>query len=1405
MKKYLSLQLVLLFTGMNISAQFSNENFIYSETPLKPVQAGSYNTLSSADIIKSIRYFDGLGRLKQTIGIGQGITNNLLDWKGDWALGTGGTSLFTNYGQASENIRIDGVNPFGKSDRLWRCVNDAQSDADGGWNTLNMPIDKTKSYVYAVWVKRTGGQDGTTYHGVKNVVNLDNTANSNPYFWSGDLPLLNVWYLMVGLIHSEGYTGGYSGISGLYDSRGGKLAGQYKEFKWSGSSTVSSFRSYLNAATDVNVSQYFYAPKVQQIEQGQANVLELLRGIEATDIVTPAEYDDFGRQEKEYLPYATSSAGGQMIPNALSGVLNYYNTTEHENTANPFSKKEFEASPLDRIIKQSAPGNAWALGSGHEIKLDYQTNAASEVKLFTVSLAFANNTFTPTLGISSLNSGYFAARELYKTITYDENWVSGKNNTTEEFKDKQGRVILKKTYANYDINSDGDTLDTGEQEIAHETYYVYDNYGNLTYVLPPKMNAATAAIAAINSQLNDLAYQYKYDYRNRLVEKKLPGKGTASDWEEIVYNKLDQPILTRDPNLKAKNQWLFTKYDAFGRVVYTGDYKNTVETSRIAMQSLADSKTTLWETKQTTNSPINSSVVYYSNAAFPNNNDANINLLTINYYDNYTFDLNGGTTDISYGVTPITNVKSLATGNKIRVLEKSDWITNVLYYDAKGRPIYNYSKNDYLATTDKVKTELDFIGKVKETTSTHLRTDIIPNVSVQIADKFTYDQAGRMLTQIQTINSQNPELIVSNSYDELGQLISKGVGNAAASAARLQNINYTYNIRGWLKGINDSDANNADITMGSGDLFGFQINYNQPSTGKALYNGNISQTFWKTANTDTSLKNYNYSYDALNRLTDATDNLTKFSEAVSYDKNGNIMKLKRQGEVVSGVPLITNANDFGVMDDLSYVYDSGNRLQRVSDNANDTYGFKDDIVSTSPDTTTDYTYDANGNMITDTNKSITGIVYNHLNLPTKITFATSGNIVYIYNAAGQKVQKVVNATGLPAVTTDYLGGYQYNNSVLKFFPTAEGYVEPSGSSYKYVYQYKDHLGNVRLSYKNIGTATVPSLQIDEENNYYPFGLKHKGYNVNTPSTNDALKYKFSGKEFQDELGLNMYDMGARGYMPDIGRMGSIDPHAYNYPWASPYNYAFNNPTLVIDPDGKDGVVTGSGTKDDPYKVKANYYYYGLNAKQSKGLNDAISSYNNNGEARSFKDADGNSTYVVMELTATEVADKDTAYDKAYSDVVEVGDKSARFGNVVTVGGESKDGHFGQASSSTITLNQDKVTSTLAGFPGGSEDSLIKGTFIHELGHNLGASHGDPGSIMDNISMNEQGNNNQIGGGGTGVYNYRYPSINNSGVRAFMGRVNSPGSITSYYLTPRENKTVEAHPNNGAPGVIRKGN
>ena len=384
--------------------------------------------------------------------------------------------------------------------------------------------------------------------------------------------------------------------------------------------------------------------------------------------------------------------------------------------------------------------------------------------------------------------------------------------------------------------------------------------------------------------------------------------------------------------------------------------------------------------------------------------------------------------------------------------------------------------------------------------------------------------------------------------------------------------------------------NPAALQQGSDpeDLFGFKINYNtiegSATAANKLYNGNIAETFWSTATDGGFVRNYGYKYDQLNRLKDATYQKSNvvtnmYNENLTYDKNGNIMTLKRNGDrdVQTGT--------IGI-DNLSYGYaTNSNKLMSVVDNTNNTSGFNDFNKSGN-----DYAYDVNGNMTLDKNKKITAITYNHLNLPTKIVFAT-GNIVYIYNAAGQKVQKVVTTT-TPAsvVTTDYLGGYQYKNTVLQYFPTAEGYVKntPMGSTnaYSYVFNYTDHLGNVRLSYTKNPSTNV--LTILEESNYYPFGLKHNGYNPISPIPEN--RRLFNGKELQEELSLNLYDYGARNYDPALGRWMNIDPLAEISRRFSPYTYALDNPVYFIDVDGmyadpgdfytKDGKYLGNDGKND---------------------------------------------------------------------------------------------------------------------------------------------------------------------------------------------------------------------------------
>ncbi|WP_408912591.1 RHS repeat domain-containing protein [Chryseobacterium chendengshani] len=101
------------------------------------------------------------------------------------------------------------------------------------------------------------------------------------------------------------------------------------------------------------------------------------------------------------------------------------------------------------------------------------------------------------------------------------------------------------------------------------------------------------------------------------------------------------------------------------------------------------------------------------------------------------------------------------------------------------------------------------------------------------------------------------------------------------------------------------------------------------------------------------------------------------------------------------------------------------------------------------------------------------------------------------------------------------------------------------------------------------------IEVLEENNYYPFGLKHEGYNA--LAGNPSYQYKYNGKELQE---TGMYDYGARFYMPDIGRWGVVDPLAEKSRRFSTYTYALDNPIMFIDPDGREATTyTGQAAQD----------------------------------------------------------------------------------------------------------------------------------------------------------------------------------------------------------------------------------
>lgn len=702
-------------------------------------------------------------------------------------------------------------------------------------------------------------------------------------------------------------------------------------------------------------------------------------------------------------------------------------------------------------------------------------------------------------------SGYYQVNKLHKRISKDENWLSGKIGTTEEFKDFEERIILRRLW------------ETETKSLS--TYYVYDDFGNLRYVLPPAVNengkSTISSFTENDAVFDQFIYAYHYDGRQRVVEKKIPGKG----WEFILYNKLDQVVATQDAmqRSKAPQEYTFTKYDALGRVVLTGICRPPGSVAnisqRVVFQSVLDRETVLWEQRVDSGNG-------YSGLSAPNSSFITT-ILTINYYDDYNFYDNRFGGPVGAGQVTGQRTKTLLTGTRVNVLGTSTMLLTVHYYDEKGRVLESKMEN-HLDGTDVLSNTWSFSGDLTASKRVHT----VGSTVTTIANSYGYDHVGRKIITKESINGQ-PEVILSKlEYNEVGQLLNKKLHSIDNGTSFLQSTNYAYNERGWLKNSNSAQ-------------FSQQLNYQDGTIPQ--FNGNISTQLWGTG---LSLaKTFTYSYDPLNRLRNAVS--AGLGEEITYDEMGNIQRLTREG--------------YGTNNYTGY---SGNKLTQIS-------GF----------TNSNYSYDANGNLINDSQKDIS-LSYNYMNLPQQIS--GSQTITYIYDAAGNKLKKQ-STTGV----TDYVNGIQYKAAgLIDVIQTEVGLARNNNGFYSYEYTLSDHLGNTRVTfYQNPNTSQLEVLQRDD---YYAFGLRKSAL----VSANEN-KYLYNNKELQEELG--QYDYGARFYDPVIGRWNVIDPKAESYDRFSPYNYTLNNPINFIDPDG-------TSVEDGPHYLASTFV--GNDGKIIKHINDS---------------------------------------------------------------------------------------------------------------------------------------------------------------------------------------------------------
>ena len=711
------------------------------------------------------------------------------------------------------------------------------------------------------------------------------------------------------------------------------------------------------------------------------------------DLTESYEYNSLGNLQSRTLPVPVLSEGTSgNYKQILKSAQEYYG---HSNVCSRFA---YEASHRSLLLKEFGVGDEW---TGKAVSKKYSCNLESipvqRCKRYLVSAG----------GELVESDSPYADGSLRGIRSEDED-----GNMHWEFYNSENQLVLSRIL-------DGDTF--------FDTYFVYDEYGNLVFVLPPGYQD--------HPDLDLYAYIYRYDYLDRLVYKKLPGCAPSY----LVYDAAHRLVFSQDGCQRNDSLWSFFVYDVYGRVVVEGECSNSDKHVRTAgetvvLGTLMEGDTGLAYSGYQSSFDLVDPCVY-----------------VVNYYDTYDFRTRNGFSAYNFPEGTVSATGNL-TGSILCTHGSSGFIYSADYYDINKRIVKSLSSR-VNGGMDTYATEYSFQGSPLSVLHTHTDSS---GYSLTERYTYTYDHSSR-LTRVSHQYDNNPSvLLVEHTYDELGRLQTDKLDNGIYAT------DYAYNIRNWLTGI-------------EGSKFSQSLHYTD-GLGVPCYNGNISSMTWKSGAGATP-RGYKFSYDRLGRLTDAeygegpslSVNTNRFNEQVTgYDKMGNILGLKRYGQ--------TSATGYDVIDDLSLSY-AGNRLKKVTDRSttpafNNGFEFKDGI-----DLPTEYEYDENGNLTKDLNKNITAIQYNCLNLPSRVMFANGNSISYLYDAAGRKLRTVHVLEG-DSVTTDYCGNVVYENGVPQILLTEVGYVSLTDG--KYHYYLKDHQGNNRVVVDEEGA-------VEEVNDYYAFG------------------------------------------------------------------------------------------------------------------------------------------------------------------------------------------------------------------------------------------------------------------------------------------------------------------------------
>ena len=849
--------------------------------------------------------------------------------------------------------------------------------------------------------------------------------------------------------------------------------------------------TYLNkAGTDSIVSiQYFDGlGRLDQTVTGGANTNGLY-------LHARTEYDGCGRESVLWSPVIGDKTPDYISPEDFVSR----SRTTYDGDQFAFSTMQYDG--LDRKTFVSTPGKAW---QGKGKRQVYRTNQRNEVRQYTMD--------------DLKGSQYYDEGLLSCTESIDEDSIM-----TLVFADFLGRTILERR-----------PLAEGNCD----TYYVYDDLGRLSVVLPPMYHQNPSS-----QNLDLYAFQYEYDLRGNVTMKKLPGCKPIQYW----YDEADRVVRMQDGVLAEHNKYRIYAYDKF---------------DRMTSQSIsADGKTVEYDE-------------------------------IINFYDNYKF-----LDDPKYAALIPDNIVDDTDLQPLQRNDGSGLLTGIWQRASNGEPMLmtrSYDDHGRLVLQKE-------IGLGRHLNALGYYYDFVGNMTYEAGDLYLYSEKEKALAENKIYawesknyygssnkllqnsvihlnyakeKDQTCDVIESRAYNDLGQVIANDRKGTAGD------MTYAYDqLHGWLTGMTASA--------------GFRQNlFRENSDADPRFNGSIAAMSWSVG--DNYNRTYHYEYDQMNRLLTAeysawqgdwkgakTPELRTlipmcntqdgdYSAYFEYDLNTNITRVERYG---------TSNSTAGVkIDDLTLNY-QGNLLRSVHDYSEEnlTYSGAFDYHDKT-NYSIEFAYDGNGALTKDLNKGISKIEYDLLGRPRRVLFKNLNNIEYVYAADGRKL-KTIHSTAfrmrvssgnngrLPGYTyvytrdtTDYINNYVFENGIPKMYRFDGGYYsfDKEGELDGCHFYVQDYQGNNRM------VVNAETAEVEQISHYYPYGALMGDISTNQ----DLQKYHYSGKEIDRKFGLDWYDFHARQQDPLIPRFNSVDPLATDYFWISPYAYCMGNPVNCIDPDGR---------------------------------------------------------------------------------------------------------------------------------------------------------------------------------------------------------------------------------------------